>query len=266
MAGVASEVRVREVADPKCRCPGTGRPRRIEETPRGALPGSLLPDRERRLLLPGGICMASRGYQRAGLPLAAALMRARTFASGKNTVRFLAAARARSRASPPAESGPHSIYSRPAPDSSAVLPDVHADPHTVSTGQLQRPGCDLAALGRVAFGVQELQIPAAMRPAVNPGDDVIDRSAARRVRQAIPAPRAAPVLQPRQFRHERQAVRCPRHNLIVILAITIPGGKRPAAEPLPGRHRQPAHTAPARVRSHEVKLTGQSDITAVADH
>ena len=52
-------------------------------------------------LLPGGICMASRGCQRAGLPLAAALMTARTFASGKNTVRFLAAARARSRASPP---------------------------------------------------------------------------------------------------------------------------------------------------------------------
>jgi len=33
---VASSVRVREVADPKCRCPGTGRPRWISETPWGA--------------------------------------------------------------------------------------------------------------------------------------------------------------------------------------------------------------------------------------
>jgi hypothetical protein len=37
---VASGVRVREVADPKCRCPGTGRPRWMTKTPRGALPGS----------------------------------------------------------------------------------------------------------------------------------------------------------------------------------------------------------------------------------
>jgi hypothetical protein len=46
-------------------------------------------------------------------------------------------------------------------------------------------------------------------------------------------------------------------------AITSPGA-RPAAEPLPRRHRQPAHTTPARLRRHEVKLTGRSDITAVA--
>jgi len=49
-----------------------------------------------------------------------------------------------------------------------------------------------------------------------------------------------------------------------MLAITSPGAKRPAAEPLPGRHRQPAHTAPARLRRHEIKLTGRSDIAAVA--
>ena len=94
---------------------------------------------------------------------------------------------------------------------------------------------------------------------------MIDRGAARRVRQVIPAPRAAPVLQLHQFGHEGQAVRCPRHNLVVILAITITGAERPAAEPLPGRHRQPAHTAPASLRRHEVKLTRRSDITAVAD-
>jgi hypothetical protein len=45
---VASGVRVREVADPKCRCPGTGRPRWMSQTPRGALPGSLAPGRGRR--------------------------------------------------------------------------------------------------------------------------------------------------------------------------------------------------------------------------
>jgi hypothetical protein len=49
-----------------------------------------------------------------------------------------------------------------------------------------------------------------------------------------------------------------------MLAITSPGAKRPAAEPLPGRHRQPAHTAPARLRRHQAKLTGRSDIAAVA--
>ena len=37
--GVASGVRVREVADPKCRCPGEGRPRWMIEPPRSALPG-----------------------------------------------------------------------------------------------------------------------------------------------------------------------------------------------------------------------------------
>jgi hypothetical protein len=94
---------------------------------------------------------------------------------------------------------------------------------------------------------------------------VIDRGAARRVRQVIPAPRAAPVLQLHQFGHECQAVRCPPHNAVVMLAITRPGAKWPAAEPLPGRHRQPAHTAPARLRRHEVKLTGRSDSAAVAD-
>jgi hypothetical protein len=34
-------VRVREVAGPKCRCPGEGRPRWMTETPRGALPAPL---------------------------------------------------------------------------------------------------------------------------------------------------------------------------------------------------------------------------------
>ena len=83
-------------------------------------------------------------------------------------------------AGPAAElaSCPHGIDGRPAPDSSAVVPDVHADRHAVSIGQLQRLGCDLFALGRVALLVQELQIPAAVRSAVNPGDDVIDRGAA----------------------------------------------------------------------------------------
>ena len=38
-ARVASRVRVREVTDPKCRCPGVGRPRWIQESPRGVLPG-----------------------------------------------------------------------------------------------------------------------------------------------------------------------------------------------------------------------------------
>jgi hypothetical protein len=161
---------------------------------------------------------------------------------------------------------PHGILGRPAPDSSTVLPDVHADRHAVSTGQLQRLGCDPCALGRVALLVQELEIPAAMRSAVNPGDDVIDRGAARRVRQVIPAPRAAPVLRLHQFGQECQAVRYPRHDLAVMLAITSPAARRPAAEPLPGRHRQPAHTAPARLRrtQHEAKLTGRPDITAVA--
>jgi hypothetical protein len=37
-SGVASVLRVREVADPKCRCAGAGRPRWILETPRSALP------------------------------------------------------------------------------------------------------------------------------------------------------------------------------------------------------------------------------------
>ena len=159
---------------------------------------------------------------------------------------------------------PHGILGRPAPDSSAVLPDVHADRHAVSIGQLQRLGCELFALGRVALLVQELQIPAAMRSAVNPRDDVIDRGAAQRVRQVVPAPRAAPALQLHQFGHECQAVRCPRHNLVVIPAITSLGQNGPAAERLPGRHRQPAHTAPARLRRHEVKLTGWSDTAAVA--
>src|SRR5665648_206214 len=45
---VALGVRVREVADPKCRCAGVGRPRWILETPRSALPGPLhaLPHQE----------------------------------------------------------------------------------------------------------------------------------------------------------------------------------------------------------------------------
>ena len=38
-AVVASGLRVREVADPKCRCAGVGRPRWILESPRSALPG-----------------------------------------------------------------------------------------------------------------------------------------------------------------------------------------------------------------------------------
>jgi hypothetical protein len=41
VAGVASWVRVREVAGPKCRCPGEGRPRWTTESPRSALPGPL---------------------------------------------------------------------------------------------------------------------------------------------------------------------------------------------------------------------------------
>jgi hypothetical protein len=155
---------------------------------------------------------------------------------------------------------PHGIRGRPAPDSSAVLPDVHADRHAVSIGQFQRLGSDLFALGRVALLVQELEIPAAMRSAVNPGDDVIDCGAGRRIRQVIPAPRATPVLRLHQFGHECQAVRSPRHDLVVILAITGPGARRPPAEPLPGRHRQPTDTAPARLRRHEVKLTRRSDI------
>ncbi len=159
---------------------------------------------------------------------------------------------------------PHGIRGRPAPDASAVSPDVHADRHAVSIGQLQRLGGDLLALGRVALLVQELEIPAAMRSAVNPRDDVIDRGAARRARQVIPAPRAALALRLHQLGHERQAVRYPRHNLAVMLATTSPGAKRPAAEPLPSRHRQPAHTAPARLRRHQAKLTRRSDIAAVA--
>src|SRR5215468_8782299 len=99
---------------------------------------------------------------------------------------------------------PHSIRGRPAPDSSAVLPDVHADRHAVSTGQLQRLGCDLLPLAELHCWC------------------------------------------------------------VVMLAITSPGAKRPAAEPLPGRHRQPTHTAPARLGRHEVKVTGRSDIAAVA--
>ena len=39
-AVVASVLRVREVADPKCRWAGAGRPRWIVESPRSALPGS----------------------------------------------------------------------------------------------------------------------------------------------------------------------------------------------------------------------------------
>jgi hypothetical protein len=90
---------------------------------------------------------------------------------------------------------------------------------------------------------------------------VIDRGAGRRARQAIPAPRAAPVLRLHQLGHERQAVRSPRCGLPRI----SPGAERPAAEPLPGRHRQPAHTAPASLRNHKAKLTRRSDITAAAD-
>jgi hypothetical protein len=89
---------------------------------------------------------------------------------------------------------------------------------------------------------------------------VIDRGAARRIRQVIPAPRAAPVLRLHQFRHECQAVRRPRH-LAVNLAITSPGAKRPAAEPLPRGHRQPAHTTPARLPRHQATLTRRSDTT-----
>lgn len=43
-----------------------------------------------------------------------------------------------------------------------------------------------------------------------------------------------------------------------------PGRQMASGKPLPGRHRQPAHTAPARLRKHEAKLTGRSDIAAVA--
>jgi hypothetical protein len=162
------------------------------------------------------------------------------------------------------EGCPHGIHGRPAPDPGAVLPDVHADRHAVSAGQLEGLGGDLAALGRVALLVQELEIPAAMRPAVDPGDDVIDRGAARRVGQAIAAPGAAPVLLLDQLGHECQAVGCPRRTLAVIAPIASPAARRPAAEPLPGRHRQAAHTAPARLRNHADKLTGPCDIAAGA--
>jgi hypothetical protein len=80
----------------------------------------------------------------------------------------------------------------------------------------------------------------------------------------VPAPRAAPALQVHQFGHQCQAVRCPRHNLALMLATTSAGAKRPAAQPLPGRHRQPAHTAPARLPRHQLKLTRRPDIAAVA--
>src|SRR5258707_14178447 len=102
-----------------------------------------------------------------------------------------------------------------------------------------------------------------MRSAVNPGDDVIDRGAARRVWQVITARRAAPLLQLHQFCHERKAVRCRRDNLIIVLPITSPGAEWPAAEPRPGRPRHPAHPAPARLRRHDVKLAGRSDIASL---
>src|SRR5262245_50511673 len=212
---------------------------------------------------PGGTWIASRGCQRGRVPFrrcpddrmhpSFGEEHGQIPRRGQRPVAGLAAELA---------SCPHGIRGRPAPDSRAVVPDVHADRHAVRIGQLQRLGGDLCALGRVALLVHQLQIPPAMRPAVNPRDDVIDRGAARRVRQVIPAPRAAPGLRLHEFGHECQAVRCPRHHLAVILAITSPGAKRPAAEPLPGRHRQPAHTAPASLRRHQVKLTGGSDIPA----
>ena len=50
--GVASCPRVREVADPKCRCAGAGRPRWILETPRSALPDPCQRRRRRRVVRP----------------------------------------------------------------------------------------------------------------------------------------------------------------------------------------------------------------------
>jgi len=64
---------------------------------------------------------------------------------------------------------PHGIHGCPAPDTCTVVPDVHADRHAVSVRQFQRLGGDLLALGRVALLVQQLQVPAAMRSAVNLG-------------------------------------------------------------------------------------------------
>ena len=95
-----------------------------------------------------------------------------------------------------------------------------------------------------------------------PGDDVIDRGAARGVRQAIPAPRAAPVLQFHQLRHERRAVRCPRHNLVVMLPRISLGAERPAALPLPGRHSETRTHRTSQAPQTWVKLTGRSDIAA----
>ncbi len=76
VVAVASGMRVREVADPKGRCPGTGRPRWIEETPRGALPGSLVPDRQRRRPAAGRPRRTGAGAGSASLPSRSCLRRA----------------------------------------------------------------------------------------------------------------------------------------------------------------------------------------------
>lgn len=60
---VASGVQVREVADPKCRCAGVGRPRWILETPRSALPD---PHHARYQPWAGGrLGVGDRGRQRS---------------------------------------------------------------------------------------------------------------------------------------------------------------------------------------------------------
>ena len=160
-------------------------------------------------------------------------------------------------------SRPHGIHGRPASDLSVVLPDLEADPHVVSVGQFQRLGRDLVALAELHSGAGAGDTWA-MWPAVHPGDDVIDRGAARGVLQVIPVPRAAPVLRLHQ------------------LGLT-PGCVKPTARPHrrtpphhPSRQRtatgrtSPSRPPAARTRRTSppprtcVYLTVRSDIAAVA--
>jgi hypothetical protein len=73
---VASGVRVREVADPKCRCPGTGRPRWMTKTPRGALPGSRFPGSGSRLRAAGRRHRTGAAAGSASLPWGSSWRRA----------------------------------------------------------------------------------------------------------------------------------------------------------------------------------------------
>ncbi len=69
-AGVASRVRVREVAGPKSRCPGSGRPRWTSESPPNALPGlpALVPGWRRRRRAGGRPRRRAGGAGSASLP------------------------------------------------------------------------------------------------------------------------------------------------------------------------------------------------------